>query len=371
MDNHTFNASVAKTLTPLKSLSDAHLAELLSHCAPEFIFKGTKIFERGAKDLQHVFLLHGEVDLEDEGGEHQTLSGQTCLHALSPHQPRHESARAISDCSIVRIDSKILENLLTWSQIADYLLLDISHQRDLDEDVQWMMTVLRSNLFFKVPPTNVQKIFSHLTPKVVSSGDVILRQGEIGDGCYFIKEGSALVSQSPDGVKKPEVIATISEGRCFGEDALLNETVRNATVTMSENGVLMCLRKSDFIELLKEPLVETCERQQLESADEPFVYIDVRTEDEYSHGHLDSAVNIPLNLLRLKIRLLDTQQAYVLYCDSGRRSRAATWLLSQQGFNVRALDGGLQGAGKGGVQHLYQLCQQDYVLRSGIAVAGQ
>ena len=98
-----------------------------------------------------------------------------------------------------------------------------------------------------------------------------------------------------------------------------------------------------------------------------YVCIDVRSHDEYDAGHMDSAVNIPLNLLRLKTRQLNSTQRYIIYCDTGRRSLAAAWLLSQQGFRAFALDGGLEGMQvPADVLHL-----QDYVLRDGLAVAGQ
>lgn len=176
---------------------------------------------------------------------------------IAHHQPRAFTAIAESDCSLLRIDSDRLDKLLTWSEVADYLQLSISRQRDLDEDVDWMMTVLKSNLFFKVPPLNVEHIFSRLTPQVVYSGDVIIRQGEMGDFCYFIKEGEAEVTRHIDG--KRQHLATIGIGRCFGEDALVNETVRNASVSMSSDGVLMRLDKQDFYRLLKEPNVASIE----------------------------------------------------------------------------------------------------------------
>src|SRR5690625_7975242 len=86
---------------------------------------------------------------------------------LSPYQPRRETAVAESDGSILRVDSERLDKLLTWSQVSDYLQLNMSRQRDLDEDMEWMLTVLKSNLFFKVPPINVEQIFSRLEPQVV------------------------------------------------------------------------------------------------------------------------------------------------------------------------------------------------------------
>src|SRR5690625_7316606 len=110
---------------------------------------------------------------------------------LSPYQPRRETAVAESDGSILRVDSERLDKLLTWSQVSDYLPLNMSRQRDLDEAMEWMLTVLKSNLFFKVPPLNVEQIFSRLEPQAVYAGDTILRQGELGDCAYFIKRRQA------------------------------------------------------------------------------------------------------------------------------------------------------------------------------------
>ncbi len=367
MDMKNFSSDLARTLTPIKSMSESHLQALLEGVEPEFIFKGRQVFERGHFDSHTIYLLHGDLELLDEQGNTSIVSGQTSLNPIANHQPRQVRVTALTDATIVRIDSDKLDRLLTWSQIADFLLLDISNQRDLDEDIEWMMTVLKSNLFYKVPPTNIQNIFSRLRPEVVASGDVILRQGEIGDGCYFIKEGSAEVTRSPDGVRKPEYVASIGVGRCFGEDALVNETVRNATVSMTSNGVLMRLSKRDFFELLKRPNVSSIHHQDLNAWSTSLTCIDVRTEDEYGEGHLAQAVNIPLNLLRLKTRLLDPECEYLVYCNSGRRSTAAAWLLSQQGFKVVVLNSGLDALEKAG----QVLHHQDYVLREGLAVAGQ
>ena len=50
---------------------------------------------------------------------------------------------------------------------------------------------------------------------------------------------------------------------------------------------------------------------------------------------------MPLHLLRLKARLLDREKAYLCYCDSGKRSASAVFLLSQLGFKAYALRDGL------------------------------
>ncbi|MBB3168562.1 cyclic nucleotide-binding domain-containing protein [Simiduia aestuariiviva] len=344
-----------RTLVPLKAMGDAHLRELLQHCPEQMVFKGQSLFEAGSFDRQHIYLLHGDVEFSYPNGVAEIVKGRSSLFPLVPEQPRPCTAIALTDCSVLRINSDQLDKLLTWSQVAEYLKIDTAYQPELDEDVDWMLTILKSNLFFKVPPTNIGEIFSRLQPRVVEQGEVILRQGEVGDGCYFIKEGNAEVLRSADGVQRPQHLADIGPGRCFGEDALVNETVRNATVRMTSDGVLMVMDKQDFIRLLKEPQVNSLPLSALNTVQEQAVLIDVRTEDEYALGHLPRAVNIPVSLLRLKTRMLDISQEYVLYCDTGRRSNAATSLLQKLGYNV---------------SYLHRGVNQDASLRQQLLVAG-
>jgi len=54
-------------------------------------------------------------------------------------------------------------------------------------------------------------------------------------------------------------------------------------------------------------------------------------------------VNIPLSEIRNAFGALDMDKEYVIYCQSGRRSSAAAFLLAQRGYNVYVLEGGLWG----------------------------
>lgn len=362
-----FDLNLTRSLVPLKDMSESHLLALLEDAVMEVAYPGQTLFTEGNYDGQHIYLLYGNVTLTDAQGKRTQIKGRESLFPIAHHQPRLVTAVADSDCSLLRINSERLDKMLTWSQIADYLQLNISRQRDLDEDVDWMMTVLKSNLFFKVPPINVEHIFSRLTPKVVYTGDVIIRQGEIGDQCYFLKEGEADVTRNTDG--KREHLATIAAGRCFGEDALVNETVRNATVVMRTDGVLMRLEKQDFYKLLKEPEVATLALADFDAAMAGSVCVDVRSGEEYAVSHLHEAVNVPLNILAIKSRLLSKEKNYIFYCDTGRRSRAAAYLLARQGYKALALadcpDLFSQAKYTALLNDLH-----NYVLRDGVAVKG-
>jgi phage shock protein E len=61
--------------------------------------------------------------------------------------------------------------------------------------------------------------------------------------------------------------------------------------------------------------------------------VDVRTPGEFAAGHLDGAVNIPLDLLAQRFKDLGPKDGkIVLYCRSGARSGRAKAMLEQQGF---------------------------------------
>ncbi len=46
--------------------------------------------------------------------------------------------------------------------------------------------------------------------------------------------------------------------------------------------------------------------------------------------------------MRVKMGMLDADYQYLLYCESGRQSSIATYLLSQEGFDSFALQGSMK-----------------------------
>jgi rhodanese-related sulfurtransferase len=74
------------------------------------------------------------------------------------------------------------------------------------------------------------------------------------------------------------------------------------------------------------------------------VWLDVRFATEYAYNHLEGAVNAPLHELRSFIPKLDKDIEYVVYCQTGRRSSAAAFILAQFGLQAVVLEGGTRGA---------------------------
>ncbi len=68
--------------------------------------------------------------------------------------------------------------------------------------------------------------------------------------------------------------------------------------------------------------------------------LDVRTEMEFNNGHIEGAINIPVDSLRERIGELDKNKEILEYCQVGLRGYVAARILGQQGFKVKNLTGG-------------------------------
>jgi rhodanese-related sulfurtransferase len=63
--------------------------------------------------------------------------------------------------------------------------------------------------------------------------------------------------------------------------------------------------------------------------------LDVRTAEEFAQGHLEGAINIPVDELASRTAELGPHdQALVVYCASGRRSARASQTLRDAGFTA-------------------------------------
>jgi rhodanese-related sulfurtransferase len=361
-----------QSFVPLNALSREHLTYLLRDHAVEVLPSGETLFERGEQDDRNVYLLYGEVELDDGAGRRERLVAgeERSLFPLADQHPRRWTGRCTSDCGVIRLERDLLDEMLCWDQSADYLISEIASQPELDEDADWMITLLRSNLFYKVPPMNIEAIFDRFEPVVAEAGETILRQGEIGDCCYVIKEGEVDVLQSANGREVPKPVAVLGVGFCFGDDALRNDAPRNATIRMRSNGVLMRLGRGDYERLLEPPRIEEISVDHArERIADGAVLLDVRSQYEYERGHARRAPNFPLNLLRMKSGLLDPTRQYITYCNSGRRSAAAAVLLARHGFQVSALAIGIEQCAED--DRSFLTCERlaNYVVQSDGSVA--
>ncbi|MFT5501634.1 MAG: rhodanese-related sulfurtransferase, partial [Woeseiaceae bacterium] len=281
----------------------------------------------------------GKVDEIIEGGS------DAARNPIAPKLPRKVSARARDRVQFLSIDSDLLDVMLTWDQTGSYEVSELQGQGDEIGGDDWMTMLLQAKAFHKIPPANIQAIFMRMQQINYKSGDVVLKQGSDGDYFYVLTRGKCLVTRETPLNKEGIKLAELAVGDTFGEEALISDAKRNATVTMTADGSVMRLGKEDFKKLLNEPMLDWV---SMTEADEIVAnggqWLDVRLPSEYENHHKDGALNIPLYFIRLKINTLDQSQKYVLCCDTGRRSSAGAYILSERGYQAYVLQGGINSA---------------------------
>lgn len=290
----------------------------------------------GLKD--HLVLLSGELEArrtwtETDGSENSAV-WRVCVNADGPGfsllsaASRHISVRAIADSEYLSIDSEELDDLLGWS------------------DLSGNMTMARNlKLFHRIPLENVQRAFECMAERQVASGETIVTQGEPGDSYYIILAGEAEVWVTDPLSDETARVAVLSDADAFGEEALLLEGNRTATVKMISPGRLLVLRKNDFDELLKSEMVEEVKAEQANDMLKGGAagLLDCRYEMEYEESRIPGAKLVPLDKLRREgVFSIDPQPTYIVYCRSGRRSKAAAFLLRERGIRALSLTGGIK-----------------------------
>ncbi|MCW3991275.1 MAG: rhodanese-like domain-containing protein [Candidatus Bathyarchaeota archaeon] len=62
--------------------------------------------------------------------------------------------------------------------------------------------------------------------------------------------------------------------------------------------------------------------------------LDVRTVQEFDRGHIEGAINIPVDELQDRLEELDRSDDILVYCKSGIRSSQAVKILAENGFSM-------------------------------------
>ncbi len=335
-----------KALSPIDSLKKDNLHALVKKTKVRDAQPGEVLFRQGDAEKRTVYVLAGTVELRE--GE-QTVAkivggSDNARNPLSPKLPRQHTAMATSAVEYLAIDSDLLDVMLTWDQTGSYEVSELRGEASGSDD--WMTTLLQTKAFHKIPPANIQAIFMRLQQVNYRAGDVVIKQGEEGDYFYVITRGKCVVTRETPLNKEGIRLAELQVGDTFGEEALISEAKRNATVTLETDGSLMRLGKEDFRTLLNEPMLDWVDTAQAEKIiQEGGQWLDVRLPSEFEAYHNEGAVNVPLYFIRLKLKTLDPAINYVVCCDTGRRSSAGAFILNERGFQTYVLKGGLNRTG--------------------------
>jgi CRP-like cAMP-binding protein len=338
-------------LAPLAGFSAARLAELAQVAVVERAQRGSDPLQDRLEGSQSVFLLAGELMLAFQGGGTLVVVGGSdeARQALNRQSQRVARSKAITDVDLVMLDDEVFDILATWDQVAagpDATLTGQPAPADARSVTgAFGLGRLRSGAFAQLPVAHIDELLKRFDRVKTAPGETVVREGDEGDYYYVVESGRFSVERLVGGAKV--LLAELKSGDAFGEEALVSEAKRNATVTSLGEGELLRLDRTHFDELLREPLLR---RLAFADASEKVrrgaLWLDVRYPSEYQYDKLPGAINVPLAEVRNMFAVLDRSREYVAYCQSGRRSAAAAFLFAQRGFKVWLLEGGLRSVQK-------------------------
>jgi len=329
--------------SPFNAMKANNLSNLLEQVETLQASQGQALFKKGDSDKRSFYLLSGTVELAGEDSVKRVIVGGTdeASYPIAPTLPRQQTAVALDSVRYFSIDSELLDMTLTLDQTGIYEVGDFASEPDGGEG-DWMAALLQTRIFRQIPPQCIQMIFMRLHRMDYKAGDVVIHQGSKGDYFYIIRSGRCMVTRETPAGKENIDLAELKVGGTFGEEALISQAERNATVSMQTDGILMRLGRDDFQALLNEPMVVSLEHDDAdEAAAQGGKWLDVRVPSEFKTNRKEGATNLPLYLLRHKLNVLDRKTPYIVYCDTGRRSSAAAFILNQNGFQSAVLKGGL------------------------------
>jgi len=338
-------------LAPLAGFSAERLAELAQVAVVERARRGSDPLQERLQGPQSVFLLAGELLLAFEGGGTLVVVGGSdeARQALNRQSDRPARSKAITDVDLVMLDDEVLDILATWDQVAagaDSTLTGQAAAADARIVTgAFGLGKLRSGAFAQLPVAHIDELLKRFDRVKTAPGETVIREGDQGDYYYVVESGRFSVERLVGGAKV--LLAELKSGDAFGEEALVSEAKRNATVTSLGEGELLRLDRTHFDELLREPLLRRVSfAEAAEKVRRGALWLDVRYPSEYQYDKLPGAINVPLAEVRNMFAVLDRSREYVVYCQSGRRSAAAAFLFAQRGFKVWLLDGGLRSVQK-------------------------
>lgn len=323
--------------TLFSPLDRAQLRSLLERSPRHTAQAGDWLAELPQGLRHHLVLLSGEVEAQRRWiGTDGTQGGSTRRVGVDAGGPGFAllgaggsqlQVQATATTEFIWIDTDDLDDLLGWFSLGAFVLPE-PHLK----------------LFHQLPLETVARAIDRLVERPVAPGEAVITQGEPGDYFYVILDGEAEVWVADEAGGVPALVNRLSDGDSFGEEALLAESNRTATVVMATPGRLLVLSKADFDALLRPPMVGEVDAAAARAMITRGTarLLDCRDPVEYEGSRIAGAQSVSMSRLRQDgVFELDPDANYIVYCDTGRRSRAAAFLLHERGIHALSLAGGL------------------------------
>lgn len=234
--------TVLKQIEWLSHLSDWKLHLLANLFRYETKEKGEIIFEEGDQGRELYIVAAGSVDvsLRDEEGHSKHLAtleegkyfGEI---ALIMEMPRTATISAHDRCLLLVLGHDDFRNFLHVVPELKESFAQVVKDRTAQQFKKYKVP-----FFANIPDGRYTELSSLCETRTYAPGEVVFNEGDHGD-CFYLTVFGTL-----DVIKAGTVVASIPQGRYFGEIALVSDGARTATIRAKTKSVLLSITKENF-----------------------------------------------------------------------------------------------------------------------------
>jgi cGMP-dependent protein kinase len=190
------------------------------------------IFEQGAVGVHFFVVGSGALEVLVNGEKVNVLkSGDSFGElALLHNIPRSATVRTLEPSDLWGLDRRTFKDAVEQVNLRSYR-----------ENYAFLDKV---SLFSQLTPRDKDRLLTALTAQRFLPGKPIVKEGEQGDVFYIIKEGTVSCSVNGTEVRK------MHRGESFGEQALLYNTLRTASVTAEDTVRVLSVGREQLVEVL-------------------------------------------------------------------------------------------------------------------------
>nr|XP_034840640.1 cGMP-dependent protein kinase, isozyme 1-like isoform X2 [Maniola hyperantus] len=219
-------------------MDEARLLAVVEAMSPQEFPAGSLLIREGESG-SHLFVsAHGQFEVLKGGQVVKNFGSGEAFGELAIlyKAKRFASIRCLTEAKVWTLERRIFQRIMVRSG-----------RQEQEDNVRFLSSV---PLLQGIHPIELTKIADFLKREFFLEGTAVVRQGDRGDKFYIIRGGEVVVTKrEEDGSERR--VGSLGRGDYFGEQALLHEDRRLATVTALHKGVeCLTLERSHFTELL-------------------------------------------------------------------------------------------------------------------------
>lgn len=224
------NAALTKHFI-FNSLTEEQRESVINHMKYYILEPREVVFEQNSVGSTFFVVANGKLEVIIDEKRVNVLRPQDSFGelALIHDTPRSATIKTIENSSLWGVDRKTFRNTLEQINALNY-----AENRGLIESIP---------VFKILNNSQIESLIASISTNMYSPGQVIVNEGETGDLLFIIKQGSVICSKGDKDLK------TLEKGDYFGEQALLYNSVRTATITAGENTKCLTIGRAELTKL--------------------------------------------------------------------------------------------------------------------------